>query len=423
MAMYKYKELLHLDLETSSLCNALCPVCNRRANGGLKNKTFRETYVTLEDFKNWFSDDFVSQLYGMQMCGNYGDAMTNPDLIPILTHVKSINPKIVLTMNTNASGRDPEFWYELAKLIGHNGYLTFSVDGLEDTNHIYRRGTYWDKIMMAMKNYIRGGGRARWEFLVFKHNQHQIEEAKALAKKIGIQEFYEKKALGFVHHDTEREIKEGIKVFDTDGLYQYMIESPAEEFTNKIVANQEVENPRYERVYNTTKQMDGVDVDAVIKEIKERKYKRDYTKQEVYIPPVFELDPKRPLTKWEKKMGSCKIDCMVSGPRKSFFVTSEGLVFPCCFTASKYYAYDNEEVAQLKNFIDSYGKKNISLEHNSLEDIINGPMFQERWIENFNDNDVRNKRLRTCAIFCGKETNEEFSETIESIEKKSNAFK
>ena len=70
----------------------------------------------------------------------------------------------------------------------------------------------------------------------------------------------------------------------------------------------------------------------------------------------------------------------------------------------------------------SYGKKNISLEHNSLEDIINGPMFQERWIENFNDNDVRNKRLRTCAIFCGKETNEEFSETIESIEKNSNAL-
>ena len=60
--MYKYKDLLHLDLETSSLCNALCPVCNRRANGGLKNKTFRETYVTLEDFKNWFSDDFVAQL-------------------------------------------------------------------------------------------------------------------------------------------------------------------------------------------------------------------------------------------------------------------------------------------------------------------------------------------------------------------------
>jgi len=419
--MYKYKDLLHLDLETSSLCNALCPVCNRRANGGLKNKTFRETYVTLEDFKNWFSDDFVAQLYGIQMCGNYGDAMTNPDLISILTHVKSINPKIKITMNSNASGRDPEFWYELGKLIGQNGWLTFSVDGLEDTNHIYRRGTYWDKIMMAMKNYIRGGGRARWEFLVFKHNQHQIEEAKALAKKIGIQEFYKKKALGFVHHDVEREVKEGIKVFDTDGLYQYMIESPAEEFTNKIVANQEVENPKYEKVYNTTKRMDGVDVDAVIKEIKGRKYKTDYTKQQVYIPPVFELDLKRPLTKWEKKMGSCEIDCMVL-KHNSFFVTSEGLVFPCCFTASKYYANDNEEVVQLKNFIDSYGKKNISLEHNSLEDIINGPMFQERWIENFNDNDVRNKRLRTCAIFCGKETNEEFSETIESIEKKSNAL-
>jgi hypothetical protein len=107
---------------------------------------------------------------------------------------------------------------------------------------------------------------------------------------------------------------------------------------------------------------------------------------------------------------------------KSFFVTSEGLVFPCCITASKYYAYGSEEVAQLKNFIDSYGKKNISLEYNSLEDIINGPMFQEKWIENFNDNDVRNKRLRTCSTFCGKETNQEFSETMKSRESTSNAL-
>ena len=410
--MYKYKELLHLDLETSSLCNALCPVCNRRANGGLKNKSFRETYVSLEQFKKWFSDDFVAQLFGMQMCGNYGDSMTNPDLIPILTHVKAINPDIVLTMNTNASGRDPEFWYELGKLIGSTGTLTFSVDGLEDTNHLYRKGTNWSKIMMAMKNYIRGGGNARWEFLVFKHNQHQIPEARALAEELGFEKFFEKKAMGFVHHDVKRQVKEGIRVFDVDGSYQYMLEPPEKEYTNKVVASE-----RYDDLYNQTSNMtEPDDIDSIIKQIKKDNENGILVETTpTYIPPKFVRDDDRPPTDWEIKLGNSKIDCMVLH-NKSVFVAHDGLVFPCCFTASKYYAFDNEETAQLKEFVDSFGKDKVSLHHTSLEDIIDGPMFQEKYPENFNNNNVRDKRLRTCSLFCGKETNNEFNETLDSIE-------
>ena len=43
-------------------------------------------------------------------------------------------------------------------------------------------------------------------------------------------------------------------------------------------------------------------------------------------------------------------------------------------------------------------------------------MFQEKYPENFNNNNVRDKRLRTCSLFCGKETNNEFNETLDSIE-------
>ena len=410
--MYKYKELLHLDLETSSLCNALCPVCNRRANGGLKNKSFRETYVSLEQFKKWFSDDFVAQLFGMQMCGNYGDSMTNPDLIPILTHVRAINPDIKLTMNTNASGRDPEFWYNLGKLIEPNGALTFSVDGLEDTNHLYRKGTNWSKIMMAMKNFIRGGGNARWEFLVFKHNQHQIPEAKALAEELGFEKFFEKKAMGFIHHDIKRQVKEGIRVFDVDGSFQYMLEPPAKEFTNIVVASE-----RYDDLYKqTTNMTEPDDIDSIIEKIKKDNQNGILVETTpTYVPPKFVKDNNRPLTDWEIKLGNSKIDCMVLH-NKSVFVAHDGLVFPCCFTASKYYAFDNEETAQLKEFVDSLGKDKVTLHHTSLEDIIDGPMFQEKYPENFNNNNVRDKRLRTCSLFCGKETNNEFNETLNSIE-------
>ena len=97
--MYNSDEILHLDFESSSLCNALCPVCNRREQGGRKNPRYTETYVTLEQYKKYFNKKFLAQLYGMSLCGNYGDAMTNPELIPILRYTKEINPNIRITMN------------------------------------------------------------------------------------------------------------------------------------------------------------------------------------------------------------------------------------------------------------------------------------------------------------------------------------
>ena len=195
--MYTFNELQYLDLEASSLCNALCAICNRRYAGGQKVENMVETYITFDQFKDWFTSDFLKNLRGISLCGNYGDPMTNPELLDILRYTKDINPGIEITMNTNASGRTPAFWRELSEIINTNGHLTFSVDGLKNTNWIYRRGTKWDKIITAMESYASGPGISKWEFLVFKHNQHQVEEARHLAEKIGINKFYAKEAFGF----------------------------------------------------------------------------------------------------------------------------------------------------------------------------------------------------------------------------------
>lgn len=70
--MIEYKHITRLDIETSSLCNAECPSCSRRASGGIKNKIFTETYMTLKQVKEWFPEDFIKQLKLLTMCGNYG---------------------------------------------------------------------------------------------------------------------------------------------------------------------------------------------------------------------------------------------------------------------------------------------------------------------------------------------------------------
>jgi hypothetical protein len=41
--------------------------------------------------------------------------------------------------------------------------------------------------------FVAAGGRAEWDFIVFRHNEHQVEEARALAKELGFQRFFVKK--------------------------------------------------------------------------------------------------------------------------------------------------------------------------------------------------------------------------------------
>ena len=47
-------------------------------------------------------------------------------------------------MNTNAGARDPEWWADVAKAIGRMGCVIFSVDGLEETNPLYRQNVRWE---------------------------------------------------------------------------------------------------------------------------------------------------------------------------------------------------------------------------------------------------------------------------------------
>ena len=66
-----------------------------------------------------------------------------------------------------------ELYYEV-----HGVQTWFGIDGLEDTNHIYRRGVKWERLQNNFREYIKAGGNAGWQFIVFPWNVHQIEEAR-----------------------------------------------------------------------------------------------------------------------------------------------------------------------------------------------------------------------------------------------------
>lgn len=184
--MYKLEQVKSIHFEVTSKCQAKCPMCPRRVNGGILNPLITLNEVSLEQFKSWFSPDFIEQLHYLNMCGNLGDPIIAQDTLEIYEYLRSNNSTMTLAMDTNGSARNIQWWKDLAKL---KVKVTFGIDGLTDTHKLYRVNTDWDTIIKNATAFIQAGGEAKWHMLAFKHNQHQLDECRDLATTLGFNNF------------------------------------------------------------------------------------------------------------------------------------------------------------------------------------------------------------------------------------------
>ena len=77
-----------LHLETTELCQAMCPMCDRVTLEGNVNPEVINASLSLDDIKIMFSIDFIKQLDEMYMCGNLGDPMLAPDCLEIFKYFR-----------------------------------------------------------------------------------------------------------------------------------------------------------------------------------------------------------------------------------------------------------------------------------------------------------------------------------------------
>jgi len=174
-----------LHIENTSICNAACPMCARNVNGEGIASTVTLGSLPFEKFQQHVLPHLLT-LDKIFFCGSVGDPCGDKNLLKAITWVKSLRPDMVIGLNTNGSIQNVEWWRKLAQqLTGVYDYVVFSIDGLEDTNHIYRVRVPWHKIMTNAQSFIDAGGSAHWDMLVFEHNKHQVEECKALADSMG----------------------------------------------------------------------------------------------------------------------------------------------------------------------------------------------------------------------------------------------
>jgi MoaA/NifB/PqqE/SkfB family radical SAM enzyme len=186
MSILRKIKILHL--EPTDVCQLACPLCSRETD--LEFNKHGQHHLTVSQIQKYFSDTDIRQLDKVFMCGDYGDPAAGKNTIEIYRWLRSINPTVVLGMNTNGALQNTAWWQEIASIMTQpKDYVVFSIDGLADTNHLYRVNCNWTKLIDNASAFINAGGPAHWDMLVYRHNQHQVDSAEQLARDMGFKWF------------------------------------------------------------------------------------------------------------------------------------------------------------------------------------------------------------------------------------------
>ena len=330
-----------LHFEWTSYCNAKCPQCGRTDNTKLPIDS-----VSLDQVKQWFTPDMISSLSYMYSCGNYGDPITHPDCIGIVDWFLSNGCKNV-SLHSNGGVRNTDFWTKLGE---RKIRVTFAIDGLEDTNHIYRVGVSWTKLMQNVHAFIQAGGRADWAYLIFSHNEHQIDAAKQLATKLGFNKFVSKASSRFTQYKVKSEIRVSV-----------------DELKNRAVANR--------------KNQQVVPALASLK-----------AHDEQYIKVIDQYGD------YNTYVTNTEISCKTQ-KENSIYVDFLGRIWPCCWVGHTF-PRNSKTASPTDAVIDKYGKDFNSLHCHALKDIMNHEWFQQD-LENSWKTGAN--RIETCSEMCGKE--------------------
>jgi MoaA/NifB/PqqE/SkfB family radical SAM enzyme len=381
--------LAQIHVELSSYCNAACPMCPRYYQGSeIVRPDLELAQISFDQFKEWFKPELVAKLNNFMFCGTVGDPMMAKDVFKIVDYIYENNEKIYMTINTNGGIRKESDWAHLGSIsskFGKRLRVIFSIDGLEDTNHLYRRNVEWATVMRNAKAYIDAGGKAEWDYLIFKHNEHQLQEASELSKNMGFSSFVPKKALGFEYYNGDLV---RVAALDKQGDLQYWLEPP-----------EEVDNRNYTKSRVLTDLLPEVNTSIIT--IYKKEVLDPHTKAvDEYNGKTF-LDMPIDFTPSNNKTVKCKSETW--GGLREIYVSSTGQVFPCCYIGTMAKTTHNiVDNLQLKKKMEDYGKDYFDLNKYSLEEIIEKNHLNLLYADSWDKQD--DNKLMYCAKTCGEDS-------------------
>ncbi len=188
-----YKEIDTVEFDLNTVCNSYCPPCHRYVvqDGELYHNPHVKLGVNLEldVIERVFENSRIADDCFVDLVGLVGEPIAHPNFMEIIDIIYKHRPNAAINLHTNGGLRTEKMFYDLGQKFNKHSWIKFSLDGLEDTNGIYRIGVDYNKVVANMRAFIDGGGRAIWKFITFPWNEHQVEQAKALSEEYGCERF------------------------------------------------------------------------------------------------------------------------------------------------------------------------------------------------------------------------------------------
>ena len=119
----------------------------------------------------------------INFCGQLSDPVHNEYFIDILRLCKMKNVNGVIH---NASSLKSKEWYIEAFQAHPDMRWVFGIDGLPKDSCLYRINQDGRQVWEVMKMGAEMGCKIKWQYIVFKYNENDIETAREMAKKHNI---------------------------------------------------------------------------------------------------------------------------------------------------------------------------------------------------------------------------------------------
>ena len=172
-----------VNLDIFNKCTLECSKCYRQfalQQDFITTANFPGAPITDEEFKK------IINFYNyISFCGQVSDPLMHPKLNYFLEQI--YQQKKVAKVNTAISQPTLKTYIKCFK-ANPEAFWIFGIDGLPKDSHKYRinqDGVKLFEIMMTAKEYLKPN-RIKWQYIIFKYNENDMDEAREIAKKENI---------------------------------------------------------------------------------------------------------------------------------------------------------------------------------------------------------------------------------------------
>ncbi len=360
MQLNPYNLDIFVDITTN--CNAGCPMCHRT---NPKNKCKTADWLptidwSLEQFKKAYPKNVIEVSNKITICGTWGDPLMNKDILKIIKYIRETNKNVAISIHTNGSLRNSDFWWELGVIGDKKLHVIFAVEGIDQEMHeLYRQKTFLNKILNNMQILANTKAKVHSQTIIFKHNKPFLSDIEKLC--------YENGSTYHTHIYTDRFHGGKYDFIDSKGKKQ-TLKKPIKEIPQNTMI---IENKKLN--------------------IKTENYRNVVDKIKIVTKRLQENTSKN------LKNISCK---WLNDNR--VLVNPDGQVLPCCYFANTHFF---NSITKIENnlvthpLIKHYNqyKKSHNVFHNNLLDIIKNDWFRKELPNSWKSN----KPVPQCSKFCG----------------------